>query len=123
VLSRAEVRAVLERLQGTKRLMAFLLYGAGLRVLECARLRVKDVDFAGHQLFVRSGKGDKDRVTLLPEAAYVPLARHLKRVRCLHERDVAAGAGWAALPNALARKHPNAGREWPWQWVFPATRL
>ena len=123
VLSRVEIRAVLERLDGIPQLMAFLLYGAGLRLLECARLRVKDIDFAAHQIVVRSGKGDRDRVTLLPVAACVPLERHLERVRRLHLRDLTAGAGWVELPDALARKYPNAGREWPWQWVFPATRF
>jgi len=123
VLSRAEIRAVLERLDGAPQLMAFLLYGAGFRLLECARLRVKDVDVAAHEIVVRSGKGDRDRVTLLPETARVPLERHLARVHRLHLRDLAAGAGWVELPDDLARKYPNAGREWPWQWVFPATRI
>jgi integron integrase len=123
VLSRAEVRAVLEQLSGTPQLMVFLLYGAGLRLLECARLRVKDVEFAAHQIVVRSGKGNKDRVTLLPVAVESALQRHVDRVRRLHARDLAAGAGWVELPDALGRKYPNAGREWPWQWVFPATRL
>jgi integron integrase len=122
VLSRDEVRAVLLALHGTPRLMGVLLYGAGLRLLECARLRVKDVDFAANQIVVRSGKGDRDRVTLLPTAIRPALERHLMRVRTQHQRDLGAGAGWVELPHALARKYPNAGREWPWQWVFPATR-
>lgn len=123
VLSRDEVRAILQRLHGTHRLMAFLLYGAGLRLLECARLRVKDLDFDAHQIVVRSGKGAKDRVTLLPAAAESALARRLSRGLEQHRRDLAAGAGWVELPDALSRKYPNAGRDWPWQWVFPATRL
>jgi len=123
VLSREEVRAVLEHLSGTPQLMAFLLYGAGLRLLECARLRVKDVEFAANQIIVRGGKGDKDRVTLLPVAAINALERQIARVLRLHERDLAAGAGWVELPRALSRKYPNAGRELPWQWVFPATRV
>jgi integron integrase len=123
VLTRDEVRAVLDRLDGAPRLMACLLYGAGLRVLECCRLRVQDVDFAANQLIVRSGKGDKDRVTMLPAVAKGDLARHLRAVRVQHERDLAVGAGWVELPSALGRKYPNAGREWVWQWVFPATRL
>ena len=123
VLSRDEVRAVLERVHGTHRLMVFLLYGAGLRLLECARLRVKDHEFSAHQIIVRSGKGDKDRVTLLPAAVAGVLERYLSRVRSVHQRDLAMGAGWVELPYALARKYPNAGREWPWQWVFPATRI
>ena len=122
VLSREEVRAVLLALRGTQRLMAVLLYGAGLRLLECARLRVKDVDFVANQIVVRSGKGDRDRVTLLPAAVCPALQRHLARVRTQHERDLRGGAGWVELPHALARKYPDAGREWPWQWVFPATR-
>ncbi|MCC6764916.1 MAG: integron integrase [Deltaproteobacteria bacterium] len=122
VLSREEVRSVLTHVRGTPRLMAVLLYGTGMRVLECARLRVKDVDFEANHIVVRSGKGDKDRVTLLP-AAIRPLVRsHLEQVRRRHEADLLAGAGWVALPEALARKYANAGREWPWQWVFPATR-
>jgi len=122
VLSRDEVRAVLLVLRGTPRLMAVLLYGAGLRLLECARLRVKDLDFAANQIVVRSGKGDRDRVTLLPAVVRPALERQLARVRAQHERDLRAGAGWVELPHALARKYPNAGREWAWQWVFPATR-
>ncbi len=123
VLSRDEVRAVLAKMEGESRLMATLLYGAGLRLLECCRLRVKDVDFARNQLTVRRGKGDKDRATMLPGAIKLELAAHLERVRVQHTRDLAAGAGWVELPGTLARKLPNAGREWPWQWVFPATRI
>src|SRR3989449_2364469 len=123
VLTRDEVRAVLRRLDGTPRLMAFLLYGAGLRLMECCRLRVQDVDFASNQIVVRSGKGDKDRMTMLPAVIKVDLARHLESVREQHRRDVECGAGWVELPTALGRKYPNAGREWVWQWVFPATRM
>ncbi|MDR7523755.1 MAG: integron integrase [Armatimonadota bacterium] len=123
VLTRDEVRVVLGHLQGVPRLMALLLYGAGLRVLECSRLRVKDIDFARNQIIVRAGKGVRDRVTLLPAAVKADLARHLERVRRQHERDLARGAGWVELPGALMRKYPNAGREWGWQWVFPATRF
>jgi integron integrase len=122
VLTREEIRAVFERLHGTPRLMAMLLYGAGLRVMECARLRVKDIDLGANQVMVRGGKGDKDRVTLLPAAAKPDLAKQIDFVRLLHERDAARGAGWVELPGALGRKYPNAGREWGWQWVFPATR-
>ena len=121
-LTRDEVRAVLRRLDGPPRLMACLLYGAGLRVLECCRLRVQDVDFSTNQLVVRGGKGDKDRVTMLPAMTKADLAAHLRAVRTQHEEDLAAGGGWVELPTALARKYPNAGREWAWQWVFPATR-
>jgi integron integrase len=123
VLTRAEVRAVLLPLTGVPRLMAFLLYGSGLRLLECCRLRVQDVDFGGNQIVVRGAKGDKDRVTVLPAAIKADLARHLEWVREQHRSDVQNGAGWVELPTALARKYPNAGREWVWQWVFPATRF
>lgn len=119
--TRAEVQAVLARLDGTKWLMASLLYGAGLRLMECVRLRVKDVEFTRRQITVRDGKGGKDRVTVLPNAAVEPLMRHLTRVRALHEQDVEAGFGAASLPHALARKYPNAGRELGWQFVFPAS--
>ena len=123
VLTREEVRTVLEQLDRAPRLMALLLYGAGLRLLECCRLRIKDVDFATSQITIRDGKGSKDRVTMLPSAVKIDLARHVERARALHQRDLAAGAGWVELPWALGRKYPNAGREWAWQWVFPATRL
>jgi integron integrase len=123
VLTRDEVRALLQRLRGLPRLMALLRYGAGLRLLECCWLRVKDVDFATNQIVVRDGKGEKDRVTLLPAAAKAELARQLERVRQHHERDLQHGAGWVELPDALARKYPNAGRELAWPWVFPATRF
>ncbi len=123
VLTRAEVGLILEQLRGTLRLMATLLYGSGLRLLECARLRIKDVDFGSNQIMVRSGKGDKDRVTLLPAMVKDELARHIERVRKHHRMDVEAGAGWVELPAALSRKYPNAAREWIWQWVFPATRI
>jgi integron integrase len=123
VLTREEVRAVIERLVGAPRIMACLLYGAGLRVLECCRLRVQDVDFASNQIVVRGGKGDKDRTTMLPAVVKADLARHLGRVREQHERDLVAGAGWVELPTALARKYPHAGRQWVWHWVFPATRI
>jgi len=123
VLSRAEVQVILARLDGTPRLMVALLYGAGLRLLECCRLRVKDVDFASNQIIVREGKGAKDRVTLLPFAIKTDLGRQLEDVRLQHQRDLRFGAGWVELPGALERKYPNAGREWAWQWIFPATRF
>ena len=123
VLTRDEVRAVLQGLHGVPRLMACLLYGAALRVLECCRLRVQDVDFTANQIVVRGCKGDKDRVTMLPAIAKADLAPHLQTVRAQHEDDLARGAGWVELPTALLRKYPNAGREWVWHWVFPATRI
>lgn len=122
VLSRDEVRALLAQLDGVPRLMAGLLYGTGMRLLECCNLRIKDVDFARNQLAVRRGKGDKDRFTMLPSAGRDALIAHLERVRRQHERDLAQGAGHVELPGALAAKLPSASREWPWQWVFPATR-
>jgi integron integrase len=123
VLTREETRAVLHQLTGVPRIMALLLYGAGLRLLECCRLRVKDVDFATNQIVIRDGKGRKDRVTMLPAAVKTPLMTHLGHVRTQHQADLRRGAGWVELPGALLRKYPNAGREWPWQWVFPATRF
>lgn len=122
VLTRDEVVKVLGALDGSPRLMAWLLYGAGLRLMECCRLRIKDVDFAASSITVRAGKGQKDRVTLLPAAIREELERHIAKVRRLFEADLRAGAGWVELPFALGRKYPNAGRSWPWQWVFPATR-
>jgi integron integrase len=121
VLSREEVGVVLGELEGDRWLVCGLLYGGGLRVLEGLRVRVKDLDFARGETFVRDGKGGKDRVTVLPAALYEPLQEHLRRVRRQHEADVQAGLGEAPLPEALARKYPNAAREWGWQWVFPAS--
>jgi len=123
VLTRDEVRSVLAHLHGTRRLQATLLYGAGLRLMECLRLRVKDLDFARSQLTIRQGKGRRDRMTTLPRRLRGPLERHLVQVRRLHERDLEQGYGEVLLPDALGRKHPTAAREWLWQWVFPAARL
>jgi integron integrase len=103
--------------------MALLLYGAGLRLLECAQLRVKDIDFSTKQIVIRSGKGARDRVTMLPAAATPDLLRHLESTRRQHAHDLRRGAGWVEMPDALARKYPNTGRAWGWQWVFPATRF
>jgi integron integrase len=122
VLSRGEVAAVLRYLTGTPWLMASLMYGSGLRLLECARLRVKDVDFERHELTVRDGKGRKDRRTLLPAALVAPLRAHLGRVQVQHATDLQRGGGSVALPGALERKYPHAAWQWGWQWVFPATR-
>ena len=122
VLSRDEVAAVLRHLRGVPWLMASLMYGAGLRVLECARLRVKDVDFSRGEITVRDGKGSKDRVTLLPSRTGQPLREHLEVVHRWYEKDLAVGGGSVWLPHALERKYPNAQRDWAWQWVFPATR-
>lgn len=122
VLTREEVRALLRHLSGTHWLIASLLYGAGLRLMECLRLRVQDLDFATGQLLVRDGKGGKDRVTMLPASVKEPLQQHLLEVRQVHQRDLAAGCGRVPLPDALARKYPNAAAEWRWQWVFPQAR-
>jgi len=122
VLDRSEVRAVLAQLHGRPKLVSTLLYGGGLRLSEGLRLRVKDIDFNASQVTVRGGKGNKDRVTLLPAAVREDLTRHLEAVHRQHLTDLARGAGWVELPLALGGKYPNAGREWPWQWVFPAVR-
>jgi len=123
VLSREEVSSLLSRLRGPVWLMASLLYGAGLRLLECAELRVKDINFDRRELTIRDGKGGKDRVTMLPAALKQLLVDHLKRVKAQHDADLAAGRGTVALPGALRAKYPGAPREWAWQWVFPATRF
>src|SRR5262249_52426780 len=122
VLTHEEVRAILARLDGVSRLMAIILYGAGLRLLECCRLRIQDVDLETNQIVIRDGKGSKDRMTMLPAVMKTELVRHVARVRAQHQADLRQGAGWVELPWALARKYPNAGREWRWQWIFPATR-
>jgi integron integrase len=121
VLSRQEVKAVLDGLEGTPRLVCALLYGSGLRLLECLRLRVKDIDFQRREITVRDGKGGKDRVTMLPASVAAPLQAHLERVRRQHVKDLGRGLGRAPLPDALARKYPGADRQWAWQWVFPAS--
>jgi len=123
VLAREEVQAVLRRLRGTPWLMCSLMYGSGLRLLECRRLRVKDVDFLRGEVTVHDGKGRKGRATVLPERLVLPLKQHLERVEAQHRHDLEGGAGCVALPDALDRKYPNASREWAWQWVFPARRI
>jgi integron integrase len=123
VLTREEVRAVLAELSGVYRIMGQLLYGSGLRLMECVRLRVKDLDFAQRQLTVRDGKGMRDRVTTLPERLLAPLRDHLVGVRSTHQEDLGRGHGAVYLPFALERKFPNSNREWGWQYVFPADRL
>lgn len=121
VLTPQEVRTVLDHLSGTPKLASILLYGAGLRLLECLQLRIKDVDFNRHEIFVRDTKGKRDRVTVFPRAADVLLREHLERVRSLHEKDRAEGFGHVLLPNAIRRKLPNAETDWVWQWIFPAS--
>jgi integron integrase len=122
VFSVSETKRVLARLDGTTGLMARLLYGSGLRLMECLRLRVKDIDFEYRQITVRDGKGAKDRVTMLPASLIAPLQEHVARVKALHEADLAAGHGDVYLPFALERKYPSANREWGWQYVFPSAK-
>lgn len=123
VLSRSEASVLISRLSGPVRLIVILLYGSGLRLLEALRLRAKDIDFDRREITVRDGKGAKDRQTMLPDRLHLALAEHLRRVKRRHDRDLRAGAGFVALPNALDRKYPKAAQEWGWQWVFPATRM
>jgi integron integrase len=123
VLTQAEVAALLQRIEGTAWLMAALLYGTGMRLLECCRLRVKDIDFERNEITVRDGKGGKDRRVPLPRRLSRPLQRRLASTRGTHEADLAAGFGSVHLPYALARKYPNAGRDWGWQYVFPARQV
>ena len=123
VLTVGETQAVLSRLAGSHALIASLLYGSGMRLMEAVRLRVKDVDFARCEILVREGKGFKDRVTMLPEAVIEPLKAHLAKVKALHREDLAAGFGEVYMPFALDKKYPHAGREWGWQYVFPSKSL
>ena len=122
VLTESEVARVLDTLDGVPHLVAMLLYGSGLRLMECLTLRVKDVDLERREIRVRRGKGVRDRITMLPEAVRGALEAHLTLVRATHTRDLASGGGAVALPDALRRKYPHSAREWPWQWVFPARR-
>jgi integron integrase len=118
-----EVLQIFRHLKGQYALMAQLLYGSGLRLMECVRLRVKDVDFARGAIVVRGGKGQKDRITMLPRAVEAPLHRHLRHVRLMHDDDVCVGLGAVYLPFALSRKYPGAARAWGWQYVFPSLKL
>jgi integron integrase len=119
VMAREEVKAVLANLTGDKWLIAAIMYGAGLRLMECLRLRVQDIDFSRNEILVRDGKGAKDRITMLPESVKTPLQGHLTKVKAVHQQDVADGWGRVQLPHALDRKYPNAPKDWRWQWVFP----
>jgi integron integrase len=123
VLTQAEVQAVLTRMDGTMWLIASLLYGSGLRIMETLRLRVKDVDFARREILVREGKGFKDRVTMLPVSLIEPLKAHLLKVQALHQDDLNSGHGEVFMPMALDRKYPSAGRDWSWQYCFPSVKL
>ncbi|MGH8673756.1 MAG: tyrosine-type recombinase/integrase, partial [Burkholderiales bacterium] len=118
-----EVRRLLAQLDGTRWLMASLLYGAGLRLRECLKLRVKDVDFGYRQILVRDGKGGKDRITMLPDSVIESLRTHLVRVKALHDRDLSEGHGDVALPDAIGRKYPRAPCEWGWKFIFPSHKL
>lgn len=121
MLTKQEVRAILDRMQGAAGLVCGLLYGTGLLLMECLTMRVKDLDLVRNEIVVRDGKGQKNRVTMLPEAVKEQLRLHLQKVKTLHERDLAQGVGRVALPDAIERKYPHANREWGWQWIFPAT--
>jgi len=123
VLTKEEVQAILSRLEGTHHLIVSLLYGTGMRILEVLRLRVKDIDFARKEIFVRDGKGFKDRITMMPVKLVKPLRVHLEKVKLMHEDDLLKGFGSVYLPNALAKKYPYAARDWAWQYVFPSKRL
>src|SRR5436853_2899316 len=123
VLSRDEVHKIFAHLHGTTRLMGGLLYGSGLRLMECVRLRVKDVDFGYARITVRDGKGARDRVTMLPVNLAAPLERHLQKVKLQHEQDLEDGLGTVYLPDGLARKYRTAAREWGWQYVFPSRKV
>ena len=123
VMTREETLKLIGVMRGTHQLMAKLIYGCGLRVMECIRLRVKDIDFAMNQIVVRDGKGKKDRITVLPDGAKQALKEHLVYVKRLHQDDLARGYGRVYLPHALAKKYPNADRQWGWQYAFPAKTL
>ena len=122
VMSRQEVRAVLAELNGDKWLAVSLMYGTGMRLMECLELRVQDIDFARNEIVVRNGKGAKDRVTMLPETLRKSLCEHLEQIKKIHEKDIAEGWGRVPIPGALDKKYPNASVDWAWQWVFPQER-
>lgn len=123
VLTKSEVQRLIAALTGVHQLMAKVLYGSGLRLIECLRLRVKDLDFEQHCIIVRDGKGEKDRVTMLPDSLIPPLREHLVRVQQIHNQDIQNGYGSVYLPYAIAKKYPNAPREWAWQYAFPAKSI
>lgn len=123
VFTRQEVKALLSQFEGTRWLIFSLIYGCGFRILECLRLRIKDIDFHYKQIIIRDAKGSKDRVTLLPGSLLEPLRNHLARVKLLHEQDLMNGFGCVYLPHALERKYPNACKEWGWQYIFPSINI
>jgi integron integrase len=122
ILTHAEAMSVINHMRGTPRLMTKILYGSGLRLMECMRLRVKDIDFENHQIIVRGGKGDDDRLTILPDSVAIEIKHILQDVKALHDKDLREGYGETALPNALGVKYKNAGKEWGWQYIFPASQ-
>jgi integron integrase len=122
ILTHAEAMSVINHMRGTPRLMTKILYGSGLRLMECMRLRVKDIDFENHQIIVRGGKGDDDRLTILPDSVAIEIKHILQDVKALHDKDLREGYGETALPNALGVKYKNAGKEWAWQYIFPASQ-
>jgi len=123
VFTKTEVKTVIKQLSGVKWIMANLLYGAGLRLMECLRLRVQDIDFEYNQIIIRDAKGQKDRVTVLPEIVKEALEKHLEKVKRLHEKDLVQGFGEVYLPYALERKYTNANKQWKWQYIFPSEKL
>jgi integron integrase len=123
VLTKSEVQGLIGGMSGKYRLMTKLLYGSGLRLMECNRLRVKDIDFGQHQIIIRDGKGLKDRITILPDAVEQELQRHLRHIKLLYEDDIANGFGGVSLPYALAVKYPSAQLEWKWQYIFPSKNI
>jgi integron integrase len=120
VLSKDEARAILNQMTGPYKLMAQIMYGAGLRIMECLRLRIKDIDFENHRILVYDGKGGDDRITVLPDSLIPPLREHIQQVRAIHQKDLAEGFGAASMPYGLDKKYPLAGKEWIWQYLFPA---
>ena len=123
VLSKEEAKAVINAIPYPYKLMAQIMYGGGLRLMECLRLRVKDIDFDNHRIIIYDGKGGDDRVTMLPDSIIKPLREHLQRVRQIHQKDLAAGQGAVHMPYALDKKFPNANKQWIWQYIFPASNL
>jgi integron integrase len=123
VLSKAEARAILANLTGPYKLMAQIMYGGGLRLMECLRLRVKDIDFENHRILVYDGKGGDDRVTMLPDSILIPLRQHIEQVETLHKNDLLAGFGSVYMPPGLDKKFPAAHKQWLWQYIFPALNL
>ena len=122
VLTPEEVRRLIDHLDGVPRLVALLLYGGGLRLLECLQLRIKDVNFARYEVLIRDPKGKRDRITVLPRSVVPDLREHLQKVESVYKRDLARGVAGVEVPYAIARKYPNSPRDWSWQWVFPAAR-